>query len=899
MGPAAQVVHATAKASHGIDWGAILARAGVGLGVVASIATIIAIVPMTRNGFLRARRALLMGIGIPYRRYTRKFTERYRSYQNPYLDRHENLDLRSTYVPLSFQVGDAQDLALASDVLARLSGSRVIIVGDPGSGKSTLLKAYGVGALQGRHILPHRRRVVPYLVQLRVLARFLVANKGIADFIVDEVLVKGGVFWPGDAKEFFRRTLARRQAVVLLDGLDEVPDELQPAVLAAVLAFTRDETLDRPTARAAVLLTCRTQNFRSLRDNWVPVFARADQQYALAPFRDSEIMNYLRRFPDKFRAADGPARFMKAARDAKTLDLMRAPLVLAMAVGSYGYRPAELPSTIAELYESMIKEMLDRNSFRREDPEHSVLRFRVSDKYRFLRQFALRAVEHTGEFSEFTRLSLVDYAASLTDKLGAVDDPAALVKEVIQRSSLLSNVGDDDGEHELFLFAHRSIQEFLTAQELRMPGRDGDTLLLDRAGDLTWRQTILFYTAGQEAESVDQFLCELARRDSDLAAYCLQGAMPSDGAAAEVLDALNPVTGAKLGALATATRSPRQRVQQMAVDQLKAFITDSVDELSASEATIEGMMPLLESLAGTNAGDIAALVPQIIRNLPDDPRLVGPLWQCLSGSGIELRKSQCAEIVRRLLTLAMEPNAFAELDRQDAHDRAFLRPLRAQAYPFKSALPREHNLVTLLAWSEYLGITPVNCNRFFATKAAGRLTRIERDRRYTVSFPIRSAGQVTSSLIIATALIFAIIVGITGAPPKDTLDSIVILVLPVFAVAPCWYFLRSIQRGSGACRGNIIFQLTAPNELQPTWPPARQSALIFQIFISTFAITLALKPLIAVNLADYILATIGAQALFWSTCLNYFDSARRFYPYRRSEYVDVYDDPQSRHWLVS
>jgi energy-coupling factor transporter ATP-binding protein EcfA2 len=912
---AVRVAAATAKAAPGIDWD----RIGVYAGIVAAIAAVIALFPMTRNAVGWVWRGLQMRAGLPYRAYARKFVERHRSYSNPYLDRRENLDLRSTYVPLSFQAGDAQDLTLASSVLAGLSSDRLVIVGDPGSGKSTLLKAYGVGALQGRHVLTRRRRVVPYLVQLRVLARYLGPDTGLADYIVNEVLVKGGFFKDDRAREFFRHTLLRRQAVVLLDGLDEVPDALQPEVLAAVLAFTRDQSLERPAARSAVLLTCRAQNFRSLRENWVPAFASAERLYTLAPFRDFEIMNYLLRFPDKFRTEDGPSRFMKAARDAKTLDLLRAPLVLAMAVGSYAHRPAELPATIAELYENMIREMLDRNSFRREDPENSVLRYRVSDKYRFLRQFALYAAEKTGEFGEFTRQDLDDYATVLEDQLSAVDSPPALVTEIIQRSSLLSDVGDDDEDRLLFVFAHRSIQEFLAAQELRMPGRDGSVFLLGQAFRLTWRQVILFYTAGQEPQLVDGFLSELARRDSDLAAYCLQGAMPSDGAAAEVLDALKPVTPERLGALAAATRSPRQRVQQMAISQLKSFIADSVDALSAGGAGIEAMMPLLESLAVTNAAEIAALVPQVIRNLPDDPRLIGPLWACLSADGIELHPAECAEIVQRLLTLTMESGAFAELGRQQRHQPYFLERLRSRAYPFRNGLTMDHNQVTLLAWAEYLGVTPVNPNRYFEARAAGHLGRVELARRRTVSFSLCWPTRVVSALLFLAAWGVAIYVGVER---------------PHLLMTPFgWKTLLLVFLG-GTLGGIFVMALVVtPLEARKNdstihrfrLPPAENDADVFGIGSGNLfalpkqglqrihvdltgleglpaislllAAPIAAAPLLKISVTEYLLVALGAPVIFLLTNLNAFGKEVRYYLYRPSDFVDMYDDPRSRQWL--
>jgi hypothetical protein len=54
----------------------------------------------------------------------------------------------------------------------------------------------------------------------------------------------------------------------------------------------------------------------------------------------------------------------------------------------------------------------------------------------------------------------------------------------------------------------------------------------------------------------------------------------------------------------------------MAINELTRFIADSPDAFSTAGTSIDGMLPLLESLAGTNAGEIAALVPHVIGDLP-------------------------------------------------------------------------------------------------------------------------------------------------------------------------------------------------------------------------------------------------------------------------------------------
>jgi hypothetical protein len=40
------------------------------------------------------------------------------------------------------------------------------------------------------------------------------------------------------------------------------------------------------------------------------------------------------------------------------------------------------------------------------------------------------------------------------------------------------------------------------------------------------------------------------------------------------------------------------------------------------------------------------------------------------------------------------------------------------------------------------------------------------------------------------------------------------------------------------------------------------------------------------------------QLAFWVTDVNLFSGNRHFYPYRPNPYVDAYDDPKSRHWLL-
>jgi hypothetical protein len=888
-GVLAAVAQGGAKSQHGLSLNEIIAQVAIWAGIVCAAAAVIAIVPQSRQAVRRIWRALLMRAGAPRRGYARWFVREWGIYDNPYLDVTENLDLRNTYVPLSFRSDDdpQETLTVATEVLAKADAGNLIIYGGPGSGKSTLLKAYGVGVLQDQ--VPWRRapRIVPFFVQLRKLARFLSDEKGLADYLVEKVLVAEAGMSQSRASEFLDYSLARRQVIVMLDGLDEVMTEHYEVVRLAVFDFIGDHNPDRPTYLARMLLTCRRQNFLTLRDDWV-AFAR--RECSLAPLRNSEIFSYLDKTRRLFKTPDGPENFMQAVRASGTLDLHRIPLILAMSVGLYSRRDYfEIPSSIADLYRMMIREMLDRHSFRR-DPGGKALRFQVGDKYRFLREFSLYAAYESGGFDDFGKGDMVDFALSLAPQLDAVRDPDGMVDEIIDRSGLLTDVR----EGKTFVFAHRSIQEFLVAEQLRTIN-DGDDLLIDRAEDQEWRQVVQFYTAGQEQRQIDEFLKDLSAVNAELAAYCLVGAKASDAVAGIVLDALEPIDDVRVSALAAATMSPRAAIREIAIERLKTALTSSEQPLYA-EYDLDGLLPLINSLAATNAAEIAALMPLFL-DLSPDPRLVEPLWRCLAVPGIE-RHDACGRIVNFLLRLVVDPNSLDELTRQDRYNRAFLtEEIRWRAYPFNAGLDRSHNLVTLLAWAEYLDVGPEHINRFFEAKAAGRLDRVEADRRRTISFSLWWPARLLSGLEIITVSIVTIIV--LARDPRQLVHPFgwltLLLVLGV-AAGPLALEIVVVNDNNMEKRASFSGNAYAPIEEELSRLSETSSFLVLLIIIPLlFAI--AATPLMTGLLAWYIVLGLVGQALFWATDTKVCSRDHRFYLYKPNQFVDMYDDPESQHWL--
>lgn len=940
---------------QGWSRGDVIALFSAVFGGVAMITGAMAVIPMTRDAARDAWRAVLGGTGVSHRRYANRFAKVHGSYLNPYLNREERLDLRSTYVPLSFRsADDAQLVESAAEVLADLRQRRTVIVGSPGSGKSTLLQAHGVGVLGrtgvtgGRFPAGRRLRIVPFLVKLRDLATFLdpdaartPGGNAIVGYLISEVLLKEEFFKTEErAARFLKGAFTGGDALVMLDGLDEVSDDKLDAVAGAIDDLMNDGSEAHPTRRARILLTCRSQNFDVLRDGWIDSSFAPYKLCALAPFGDGDIMAYLNKFghqqrfsakkqPPLFTTEQGPRRFFDAIREDDKIDLLRVPLILAMAVSLYAEAPDLIPSTIDGLYKAMVREMLDRHSFRgipdgtepepghqsRRGARHSAQRrgaqsrynlnqYDVPDKYSLLRQFALEAAKQARGFGDFTRESLEEFAVSRVDSLNMDGRPGDFVEEIIGHSGLLTSAGRDD----LWHYAHRSIQEFLAAEELRLDG--AAVFLLDRAGRLEWRQAIQFYVVGQDAQQIDGFLKALAARNPELAVRCLQACRPSVPAASEVFERLRPDTRDGVTALAAATRCPLTAVRALAVARLKEAILDPHGVFYDSRIEIEELLPLLDSMTRTKAADIATVIPKVISRLPDDPRLVGPLWRCLSADGMEAPQyaTASADIVGRLLELVTSPAAFAELAAADPDRRPFLNDLRQRAYPFHRgrALPQEHNLVTLLAWAEYLKVLPGKLNLFFAAKAAGELARVEDARLRTVKFSLCWPARAVSGAMQLAALGFSVWVLVTAPGllrhPFGWLSLLVVAGAGVAGSGSILLYLWLSDGlnlpggwGSDSGDGNAFLQLMDYFDQNTDLPEWIWFSCLFGLVALSFAI--APVPLLLHSLTWYLVIAISAQTVSWATTLNFFNADVVYYLSRPSEFVNVYEDPKSQHWL--
>jgi hypothetical protein len=527
-------------------------------------------------------------------------------------------------------------------------------------------------------------------------------------------------------------------------------------------------------------------------------------------------------------------------------------------------------------------------------------------------------------FQDFNRATIVDAATEIAPRLSEVEatDAKPFVTEIIDRAGLLSSISEEG----TYIFAHRSIQEFLAAEELQRDYSQGMRFLLSKATDPEWRQVTLFFASGDQPQ-LDDFLRDLADRNLELAVHCLAGANASDEVASEILQTQVARLRARtdvasgLAALLSATTSPRRTVRNVAIGQVQDVLLGlhlRLDIVGQLGGEIDGALPVLQALAGTNAAKIASLVPALAATIPDDPRIVGILWRCLTAPRIEL-DSASHRIVSRLLDLAIDPACFAELQRQLPFEREFITDdLRQRAYPFTRALPANSNLVTLLAWAEELHVTPRQMNRFFEAKAAGPkvFANVEKSRRRTVRLRLYWPARVLSIMTPIAAL--TTVITFLRIDPNVFLRpfgwwSIVLLLAPGAAISASFYGATrwAEKRSSPRIVRNLFYVHEFNSKENASWmdlaskfsevlpDPLELMFLFAALFFPPLLYGLALAPVANESIVAFSALTFALGYLcWWFTHLEICEYGEAVYLYRPNRYVDMYSDPASRHWLT-
>jgi formylglycine-generating enzyme required for sulfatase activity/energy-coupling factor transporter ATP-binding protein EcfA2 len=428
---------------------------------------------------------------------------------------------------------------LAAEAVAQQH--RLVLLGDPGGGKSTFLRH--LGWLVAQHTLGRLSEtelallpadlhdLLPIMVPLPQLARALgqaaAPDRTPEAVVTDTLMAVMREYEAGDLTDHLSDVLYRGSALVLFDGLDEVPTEPQvgkradrATTLQAVQAFAYRHR------QARMVVTCRTRAFEPLQAALSPEWHTT----TLAPFTLGQMRYFVEVWYDELavNAAIDAAQIASLKqmlvadiqRRPRLREMAETPLLLTM-MALVLYNKGELPRDRPKLYEAILDLLLEQwDRVREGQTLTDVVGWRdwTSERIRpVLDRLSYEAHRDATSADGRGRLSKMAVEWALRQHLtqaGMPEDEAAkaatrVARYMEQRSGLLQPAADD------YEFAHLTLQEHCAGRHLVRQSK-AMPLILEHRVDDRWREPI-FLGLGTIQEGnpwlIESVLRRLIQRD--------------------------------------------------------------------------------------------------------------------------------------------------------------------------------------------------------------------------------------------------------------------------------------------------------------------------------------------------------------------------------------------------
>lgn len=371
------------------------------------------------------------------------------------------------YIPLSTLARrDAnREMAAASpeqrrELLEHTLSKRCVVIGEPGSGKSTFLRRVAfelcrnlreTRPLGAPPFLAAADQRFPILIRTADLARLLGANASpmapeAPEWIPYFLGKRSEEFqWRLDAA-FFRRKLEEGSCLVMVDGLDEAPDQPMRERISRLF-----ETMTQTFEECDFLVSTRPQSYSG--DSVLAGFPRIRIEELEMP----EIRTFFDHFVEALALNDGEAKEFKdglesALASRREIRQMGCNPVMLTALAVLQHNDQRLPEYRVELFDSILGWLA---SARREKPGRP-----GADKcLEYMRKLALRMqTAKGGRLVQVNKRSAAELSAEVFG--GTAEDNERLLESETQDAGIISSVGED------LKFWHLSFQEYLAAREI-------------------------------------------------------------------------------------------------------------------------------------------------------------------------------------------------------------------------------------------------------------------------------------------------------------------------------------------------------------------------------------------------------------------------------------------------
>jgi NACHT domain len=370
---------------------------------------------------------------------------------------------------------------------------RIVIRGGAGAGKSTLLQWLAVRA--ATQSFPDKLQQWKYKIPFFIRLRSLVTGKFPTPEIFPALIARN--FAATMPPNWVHRYLKRGQALVLIDGVDELPRQERQDFFESLKDLVRDfsEVTYVVTSRPSGLKNLQGEVWQEWED-WVET--QRFVNLTIEPMSTTSVEKFVTRWHSALPSDESSnTELENPTQTAENLNrqlrqrselrrLASTPLLCAMICALHRERREILPSARLELYRECIDMLLNRRDVGRKIllDETYPTGLNESQKIELLQSLALKLMRLDQSALEANRVD-----NHFTIELGKMSLPETIkgkqIRELfVDRSGLLREPVIQEID-----FAHRTFQEYLAAKA----ALDDDSLeeLLLKATDDQWRESII------------------------------------------------------------------------------------------------------------------------------------------------------------------------------------------------------------------------------------------------------------------------------------------------------------------------------------------------------------------------------------------------------------------------
>ena len=470
---------------------------------------------------------------------------------------------------------------------------RLVIVGDPGHGKTTLMKYLTLSFTTDRYKRENVKHLFPVLLLFRSLYLEIQSETSpdLPDLIVKSIksLPRCGELQP--TIPWVQDKLRKQEVLVMLDGLDEVPEarrelvsrwanrQMQEYDTSFILTSRphgyEDSDLFTGVQRVDVLDFTLEQKREFLekwylvvmwRQKWETIYRESLRK----PNESDRLTEEAVRAQSEAEAIDAANSLMRQIRGNFALNKLSSNPLLVTIIAATHRAFDTLPDRRAKLYQKVLNLLLEDRPNRRDT--HLTLRSAIDNQV-ILQRLAL-GLSLAGKTQFTKREGIALIRERLAEKSGELNlTPEKFLREIQTIAGLL--VG---GESDLFQFSHKTFQEFLTAIELDQQGQAEELITRLHQGP----------DAFNGWEEVASFYCAIVGADA-LVSAALDYSWNDSSAHMEALRLMRRVVVVEKSSIATALRKRLEDELVKWADLLSQIATlESRFQLFSQIATLEG-----------------------------------------------------------------------------------------------------------------------------------------------------------------------------------------------------------------------------------------------------------------------------------------------------------------------